>query len=892
MYEVDSGYILSDSKDDSIIKSKVSRRSLLKWGGALAGAAIVGVGLGFGTDLLTGFPVKKPPVSLSYKPPLSPSVQQTVNTIVQDRIALHTGETTAYANCIINCGGNNACILKLRMNNGVLVGVEPDDTVNAGIPREDSVLTDADYQNGVLQYRPCQRGYSWTSYVNSPDRIIYPMQQTGARGSNNFVRITWDEALDTVASNIQLMLQKYGPYSIGWPYNSMLSGGPSTAQEGYGFTGNVPIGPLAYYGIGTTTWGDPSDDMRINSSSFMTGIYADAFGQMSPWILGDIDTWSGLSRPIGDIFQAKFILLWGVDPTTTTQFLGPYYLRLAREKGIPVVAIDCRYTKTAEVLADQWIPIRPGTDTALILAMCNIMFNENSYDSDYVTNNVEPIGFAKWQDYVLGVSDNIPKTPQWAEAICGIPAETITDLTHLLIANQPVAISWFASPGRIPYGENACRAQIALQAMLGSIVMSRSLPTWASVTPVNLYGSTPPTYVPPQLYSDQGFFKGIVKKTELDNGTIGQDQYFAQIGNATNNPIPNIHMLFQSFANAVNTSMNTNRTIEAIMSLDFFVDTGFHHTTTTSFADIILPIANAFEGGFRGIWTPYPPTIMLSDKLLTPPGEAMDHEWVYVQIAQRLGVAQQYNPNYTTDAAWETMWDELLSAAWTATAKSNNINMDWETFKNQGYYRLSSNSSILSPSSETFSFSTQSGKLEIYSSALDTQDTASYPQPFTNISLHGYDPVYDPPAIPEWVPAWEGFFDPQVSQYPLTLLTPHSRFRAHTCFDSNPLLNGDCYRHSIWMSVSDATQRGIQDGDLVHVYNGVGEIILPAYVTSKIVPGTVSIYKGANYTPNGSPTTLDAEGMDLRGCENMLTSGRDNPVVPPAASGLVQVEKY
>ena len=213
---------MSDSKDDSITNNKVSRRSVLKWSGALAGAALVGVGLGFGTDILFGFPVKKAPVPLSYTPPLSPSVQQTVNTIIQDRIALHAGETTAYANCIINCGGNNACILKLHMNNGVLVGVEPDDTVNAGIPREDSVLTDADYLNGVLQYRPCQRGYSWTSYVNSPDRIAYPMQQTGARGSNNFVRITWDQALDTVASNIQLMLQKYGPYSIGWPYNSML----------------------------------------------------------------------------------------------------------------------------------------------------------------------------------------------------------------------------------------------------------------------------------------------------------------------------------------------------------------------------------------------------------------------------------------------------------------------------------------------------------------------------------------------------------------------------------------------------------------------------------------------------------------------------------------------
>ena len=427
---------MSDSPNDK--SNEVSRRGMLKWAGALAAVGVVGVGLGVGADLLlrpnttktttqavtqttaqtvtqavtqttaqtvtqaVTQTVTQAPVSLSYTPPLSPQVQNTVNSLIQSRIALHQGETIGYANCVINCGGNNACILKIRMNNGVLVGVEPDDTVNAGVAREDSVLSDADLENGVLQYRPCARGYSWAAYVNSPDRILYPMQQTGARGSNNFIRITWQTALDTVANNIELMLQKYGPYSIGWPYNSMLYSAPSSSYLSYGFTGNVPIGPLSYYGVGTTTWGDPSSDMRLDSSTFMAGTYIDGFGLMSPPTLGDVDSWSGLGRPIADIFQAKFILLWGVDPTTTTQFLGPYYLRLAREKKIPVVAIDCRYTKTAEVLADQWIPIRPGTDMAMILAMCNVLFSENTFDQSFVSSNVEPTGFSKWQDYVTG----------------------------------------------------------------------------------------------------------------------------------------------------------------------------------------------------------------------------------------------------------------------------------------------------------------------------------------------------------------------------------------------------------------------------------------------------------------------------------------------------------
>ncbi len=810
---------------------------------------------------------------------------------MQQQVAVHAGETTVYANCVINCGGNNACILKLRVKNGKLVGVEPDDSVNSGVGREDSVLSDQDLTNGVLQYRPCQRGYSWVDYVNSPDRISYPMKRAGARGGGKFVRTTWTDALDSVANMVEETYNKHGPYSIGWPYNSMLYAAPSTAYTSYGFTGNVPIAFLAHFGAGTTTWGDPSTDMRLAASTFMVGSYVDAFGAFSPPTVGDLDPWTGLSRPVADVFGAKFILLWGVDPTSTAQFLGPYYLRLAREKNIPVVCIDPRYTKTAEVLSDQWIPIRAGTDMALILAICSVMFNENTYDSDFVSSNVEQTGFSKWKDYVLGTSDGVPKTPQWAEAICGVPSETITDLTHKLVASKPVAISWFNSPGRIPYGENQCRAEVALQAMLGSVVMSRNLPGWVSVTGVNLYGESP-TYVAPQLYHDQGLFKAIVAREDLDSGKMSQEEYFARIGNATGNPAPNIKMVFQTFGNALNTSMNTNRSIDAVKLLDYFVVTAFHQTTTTSYADVILPISNAFEGGFRGLWSPYPGTILLGNKVIDRPGEVMDHEWVYAQLASRLGVLEKYNPNYTTDSVWEILWEGLLSNAWSATAQANGINMDWPTFKQKGAYRLPSSSEILAPKNQSYSIATPSSKIEIWSKALDEKNSASYPAPFTNITLHGYDPAYDPPAIPQWVPAWEGFWDQKVSQYPLTLLTPHSRFRAHTCFDSDQLLDGDCYRHSVWLSVADAKKRGISDGDLVRVFNDVGEMMIPAYVTSKVVPGIACIYKGANYTPNSVSSQLDPDGIDRRGGENILTSGRDNPVVPPAASGLVEVEKF
>jgi anaerobic dimethyl sulfoxide reductase subunit A len=184
--------------------------------------------------------------------------------------------------------------------------------------------------------------------------------------------------------------------------------------------------------------------------------------------------------------NSKMLVLWGNDPTVGHQ--GPahqwaYFIKLARERGKPVIIIDPRYSTAVKTLADQWIPIKPGTDAAMFLAMAWVLFRNDLWDKSFVEKFVEPVGFQKWQDYVLGISDGIPKTPEWAEVRCAVPAETITALAKMVGTNRPAFMTSHWAVARKSHGEQTVWIFAALQAMLGY---------WG--TP----GAGPPIHIGPQ----------------------------------------------------------------------------------------------------------------------------------------------------------------------------------------------------------------------------------------------------------------------------------------------------------------------------------------------------------------------------------------------------------
>jgi anaerobic dimethyl sulfoxide reductase subunit A len=151
-----------------------------------------------------------------------------------------------------------------------------------------------------------------------------------------------------------------------------------------------------------------------------------------------------------------------------------------------------------------------------------------------------------------------------------------------------------------------------------------------------------------------------------------------------------------------------------------------------------------------------------------------------------------------------------------------------------------------------------------------------------------------PPMAQMTLGGKDTFFSEDAGKYPLLLSSPHSVYRVHSFLDNSPLLSNDCYRHAVWMNVSDAQARGVKDGDLVRIYNHLGAMIIPAYVTSRVVPGTVYVFHGAWYQPGEDKSSLMPEGLDTRGAPNLVINNQDLPMTIVGffpCKGLVEIEK-
>ncbi len=273
--------------------------------------------------------------------------------------------------CNSHCGGS--CVLKVHVEDGVIVRIETDDGEEP-------------------QFRACLRGRAYRQRVYAPDRLKYPMKRIGARGEGKFERISWDEALGTVAKELTRVNESYGSAAILF----VPSGGDLT----YVHNDRAIDRLLCLSGGYTGVWGVASFEGGMFASRVTYGTAA-----------------TGNTRD--DLLNSRLIIMWGWDPANTVGGVNTcWYLAQAREAGIRIVAIDPRYTDSAATFADQWIPIRPGTDAAMLIAMAYVIVKQSLQDQAFLDRYT--IGFSQFKDYVMGLEDGVPKTPVWAEAITGI----------------------------------------------------------------------------------------------------------------------------------------------------------------------------------------------------------------------------------------------------------------------------------------------------------------------------------------------------------------------------------------------------------------------------------------------------------------------------------------
>lgn len=795
---------------------------------------------------------------------------------VKDKILKkHVDEEILFTSCPMN-GCFDNCLLKVHKKDGIITAIEVgDDKMHTNTGREEEYCDWDDLREGMYQHRPCVRGRGWRKDVYAPTRIKYPMLRVGPRGSRQFKRISWDEATSLVAEWYLESREKYGPHSV------FCDGVMGKTMDP--FANYFPEGGLGAWAIDSNEAFDFADDTCFGVKMMLQQVLT------GEW-------WSG--SEVTTYLDTKLIILWGVDVVLnyTEQ---AYHLALARDKGIPIIYIDPRLTWTAN-LADQWIPIRPATDCAMLEAMAYVLFEEDLYDHEFVEKWVEPKGFERWKQYIYGADDYVVKTPEWAAEICGVPAETIRDLARLYGTTHPCYFRMVWAAGRMPAGENPSRACNYLLAMCGNVGHKGTIgcgnnqgidPHVPEPYPANI-GTVPGQYTSKNLVEAELWAHAVVLRDKVESGEMSMSDYKAEIGCPQEEPAPNIHMIFfcESPRNFAVNYQDANERIEAIKKLDHVVWLGFDWNNTTSwYCDLVLPVTHQFfengggiqhmhMGGYtfnQGFGQGFNNYFTGIGLIVDPPGEAMQRQWILKEIANKLGIGDLYAPRIK-DVSREDFNDVMLDLAheqyeiWKAGPEIAKLDPpSWEEFLEYPLFRVRQkdyNVKLRDNFENDIPLHTDSGKIEFYSEFLANSDLKR--AVMSGSKCLGKGTVT---PIAKYRPPVRSFFSALTNKYPLYIVTPHSFYRHHFCQDQNPWFL-DEQRRSVWISVPDAKARGIKDGDQVMVFNDLGQCLVPAYVTSRLTPGVCCLIFGRQYAPSGIKTELMPDGIDVAGSCNFLLS--------------------
>jgi thiosulfate reductase / polysulfide reductase chain A len=467
------------------------------------------------------------------------------------------------------------------------------------------------FNNGVCGATSlCAKGHTGMQYVYSPHRIKYPMKRIGERGEGKLKRITWDEALDTIAAKLKETKEKYGPESYAvlspefWPVLNTL---------GRRFL-NVYGSPNYLHSAICATPRRAAAEATIGFSS----------------------------RSTDDYEKSRLIVNWGANPENSAPNQGALLSILnAIAKGTKLVDIRPMMDPLASK-ADIWLPIRPGTDCALALAILNVIIEEKLFDSDFVS---------RWCYGFDRLAEHVQKhTPEWAASITGISAERIREVAHLIATMKPMFLQTGNGIGdQATDGTSTIMAISLISAITGNLDVpggyySGPYPVGPSLINLNristLGEKAPPDFVEklvapetPIWYQKAGYW---------DGGPTGA--YFKGLMSIlTGKPYP-IRVLNASCTNPLSATRNPQMVAEALKKVDFFFVTDIYWAPHVDYADIVLPACTDYEQSNQievknrqeGTW------IGIYNKVVEPPGECRSDWQVYLDLAVKMGYGADF----------------------------------------------------------------------------------------------------------------------------------------------------------------------------------------------------------------------------------------------------------
>jgi cysteine desulfurase NifS len=648
----------------------------------------------------------------------------------------------------------------------------------------------------------CRVGEHSPEVIYSKDRILYPMRRNGPKGSYAFKRISWDEAYDEIVTKLNQVKAESGPeaaaiYTGSGSFDRALCDVYQPAGVAVSSASSVlfPFGSPNTLGVGALCYV--------------------AFAMIAPHVtMGSmyIDMFS-------DIENAGLIVVWGKNPAAHCPPDDFLRIQAAHKRGARIVVIDPRKTTMAKYPNAEWIPIRPGTDGALALGMCNVLIEEELYDERFVKNWVT--GFDEFSEYVQHFR------PEYVESITGVPAETVRSLATAMARTDGVAPVMYSGLEYNGNGVQTIRAILTLWALAGQLDApgGQCFKMKQNRFPINRKGLV----ANPNVHKAAGHndfplytkYRGEFHAIALPNAVLEKDPY-------------HIRMLISLGASIITSWPQSSIWRKTLNGLDFLACIDRQWTADMAYADILLPAATYYEVASYMV---YDSIFKVRERLVEPVGEARYDFFILAELARRLGYGHLYPQteeellSYVLSGSGFTQKDVRDAGG---MVRAPQVMMQYKKWE-KGSLREDGKPG----------FETPSGKFEIASSVLEE---------------YGYDPL---PRYTE--PRESPASKPDLAKpFPL-IFNSGARHNVdlHTLHHSVPALAKERPAPTVMMNVVDAATRGISSGDKVLINTLRGQVAMYAVVSDDIIEGAVEA-SGAGGGALGSADWQEA-------CVNELT---------------------
>ncbi|WP_036107182.1 molybdopterin guanine dinucleotide-containing S/N-oxide reductase [Mangrovibacter sp. MFB070] len=711
--------------------------------------------------------------------------------------------------------------------------------------------------------------------VHSPTRVRYPMVRKGylaspdnpqgVRGQDEFVRVSWEDALALVDRQHRRIRQTWGASSIfagsyGWRSNGVMHKAATLLQRYMSLAGGY-TGHLGDYSTG-------------------------AAQVIMPYVVGGNEVYQQQTSWPLVLEHSDVVVMWSANPLNTLKIAwnasdeqGMKYYEALKKSGKRLICIDPMRSETHDFFGEQmtWLAPHMGTDVAMMLGIATTLLENQWHDSAFLDKYTS--GFATFQGYLLGEPDGIKKDADWAAAICGIPAQTLRELAQLFSHNRTMLMAGWGMQ-RQQYGEQKHWMLVTLAAMLGQI----GLPGGGFGLSYHFANGGNPTRRAAVLASMQGSVAGgtdavdkvpVARIVEALENPGGAYQH-----NGENRIFPDVKMIWWAGGANFTHHQDTNRLIRAWQKPELIVISECFWTGAAKHADIVLPVTTSYERNDMTMTGDYSQQHLVPMKqVVAPQYEARDDFTIFADLSEywEKGGKQRF-----TEGKGEMAWLETFYQMAATRGAANQVSLiPFATFWEQNQLiempENPANSQFVRfgdfrADPQAHPLKTETGKIVIHSA---------------RIASYGYQ---DCPGHPTWLAPdeWHGNAQPEQLQ----LLSAHPAHRLHSQLNYSRLRERYqiAGREPVTLNATDAKARGIRHGDVVRVWNGRGQVLAGAHVTDGIKPGVICIHQGA------WPDLQDGEGsLCKHGAVNVLTKDIPSSRLGngcAANTSLVWMEKF